>query len=326
MTSRPLIDADGIVRNVIKLDDGVPYTPPDGLTLGPAGGILWGRWNGSNYVLPTAFLGQFMTNASGRIQVSPEIIQGKRTAVFIAAGQSLICNHGITRYIPHNIKVENGNIYDGYLYRMVDPVLGPTGTDGSFLGRLGDKLIDGGLVDRVIIWPIGVTATSSGDWAANGSDFFSVNLPGRLCRGWVHERLRLVVNRIQALGLMPYVCGVLWQQGQADAYFGTDPSLYGPNIRDMIHKTRSYGLRNSVPWFIAQDTMILGTIYPAYRAAQAAVVNLAQNILAGPNIDYIPATIEYRYDGGTHLSDAGNDLCATLWLQAIKSANILSFL
>lgn len=301
------------MRNVCELDDGIEYAPPDGLALRPTGGAIWGRWNGISYSAPVAISAiPFMSSTSGRVLVNPTVAQNELTAVFIVAGQSLVCNHGQSLYIPHNAKVENGNIYDGNLYLMVDPVLGPSGAAGSFMGRLGDKLIDIAIADRVIIWPIGVSGTSSGDWSENPNESPFI--------GGVHERLRLAVNRIQALGLMPYVRAVLYQQGQADAYYGTSPRVYEPNIRDMVRRTRSYGLPAGVPWLIAKDTMINGVTYPAYRAEQAAVVDPTNGILAGPDIDTISGA--GRYDG-THLNDFGNDWCAALWATAISSAGIL---
>jgi hypothetical protein len=47
-----LIDQSGLVVNVVLV--GVGYTPPDGLTIGPAGGEIGWTWDGAQYVPPLA--------------------------------------------------------------------------------------------------------------------------------------------------------------------------------------------------------------------------------------------------------------------------------
>jgi hypothetical protein len=50
---RPLLNADGVVVNVIALTDGAPWTPPAGLALGVPGGEIGDTWDGANYVRPS---------------------------------------------------------------------------------------------------------------------------------------------------------------------------------------------------------------------------------------------------------------------------------
>lgn len=52
MPQRTLIDASGVVVNVIELADGAAFSAPDGLTLGPSGGHIGDRWTGSGYQSP----------------------------------------------------------------------------------------------------------------------------------------------------------------------------------------------------------------------------------------------------------------------------------
>lgn len=47
---KTIIDtAAGEVTNVILLDDGVQWTPSEGQSIGPDGGEIGQRWNGSSY-------------------------------------------------------------------------------------------------------------------------------------------------------------------------------------------------------------------------------------------------------------------------------------
>ena len=56
ISNRPLLDANGLVVNVIVHDDALPAEAqpilPDGHTLGPEGGKIGDTWNGSAYVTP----------------------------------------------------------------------------------------------------------------------------------------------------------------------------------------------------------------------------------------------------------------------------------
>lgn len=48
---RPIIDdATGMVVNVIEIEAGADWSPPDGFTIGAAGGSIGDTWNGSEYV------------------------------------------------------------------------------------------------------------------------------------------------------------------------------------------------------------------------------------------------------------------------------------
>lgn len=48
----PLIDSTGLVINVVHIEDGADWSPPDGHTLGPEGGAIGDRWDGASYIKP----------------------------------------------------------------------------------------------------------------------------------------------------------------------------------------------------------------------------------------------------------------------------------
>ena len=52
MAERRCIIRNGVVENVVLLAEGSDWTPPDGTTLGPAGGEIGWTWNGSTYTNP----------------------------------------------------------------------------------------------------------------------------------------------------------------------------------------------------------------------------------------------------------------------------------
>ena len=76
---------------------------------------------------------------TGRIAAATPSAMG--LGVFVVPGQSLAGNHGVTAYTPANAaNCLNLNIDDGVIYRLQDPMLGATGTAGSYVSRLADKL------------------------------------------------------------------------------------------------------------------------------------------------------------------------------------------
>lgn len=52
MDRLPLLDASGVVVNIIELADGAVWTPPAGLTLGAPGGEIGDTWTGTAYARP----------------------------------------------------------------------------------------------------------------------------------------------------------------------------------------------------------------------------------------------------------------------------------
>jgi hypothetical protein len=78
-----------------------------------------------------------------------------------------------------------------------NPVLGVDGTEGTLLCRLGDKLIDAGKYDRVILIAAGVGGTSIVSWAVGGS---------------VNHRIGVAINRAKSLGFT--ITHVMWMQAR----------------------------------------------------------------------------------------------------------------
>ncbi len=245
------------------------------------------------------------STTAGRTTTSAALTPGERTLIVIGpVGQSLAGNFGVTPYTPTNsTKVQNLHIPNNTLYRCVDPVLGATGTDGSYIGRLGDKLIDDEHFARVVFIPIAIGATS-----------IIAHTPA----GNYNHRIIAAALRAKAFGWLDPNADVevivMWHQGEGDNIDGTSTALYQSRFLEVQGTLIGRGI--DVPWLIAKSTMVANVVDTDIQAAQDALVNSGANRYAGPNVDSLTGSTN-RQAEGTHLKDAGNDNIASLWVSSI---------
>lgn len=241
------------------------------------------------------------SNTAGRTVVSPTLTPGEKTLIVFGIGQSLIGNYGVSLYTPTNAtKVQNLHINNGTLYRLVDPMLSAAGVDGSYLGRLGDKLINAGMYARVIFIPIAIGGLSVWEWGP---------------QSLYNHRLIAAALRAKALGWLepnPDVTVVaMWHQGEQDGLLGTTQAQYQAWFIAVQDTLRARGI--DIPWLIAKSTTVTNVSNAVIRAACDALVDNDENRFAGPDVDTLTGPTK-RQAEGTHLSDLGNDECATLWV------------
>lgn len=215
----------------------------------------------------------------------------------IIAGQSNVCNSFPSVYTPTNTTVYNLNIYDGAVYKLVDPVLGCSTNipAGNFAGRLADKMITAGNVSGLLTVPVGIDGTAIASWQSS-TDLAS--------------RILVAIRRLANRGITPDA--ILWGQGESD--IGTSQSAYTTYLNTLIALTRTEGFTG--PWFIAKQTMFAGVVHAAVQNAQTGIVDHNLGIWAGPDSDSISAA--FRQDG-THFTDAGANLYAGLWQTALRT-------
>lgn len=242
--------------------------------------------------------------ASGRARRDPRITPGQSTGVIASLGQSLICNSCLDS--PANVfqldttaspLVHNLNIIDGGVYRAKDALLGCHGTGRNVITKLGDLLIAAGKYQRVILAPIGFSASHSANWAAGGD---------------LNHRIAVLIARLAAVNLP--LSGVLWQQGSANAAAGTSQAATEADLQSVIATFRNLGI--TCPIFISKESWqssALPSNAPT-RAAQAAVVNPGLGIYAAGDSDTM--TAGQRYDD-LHLNYSGRDALAALHYAAM---------
>lgn len=231
---------------------------------------------------------------------SPRLNAGENTAVIVGAGQSNIANQVVGSgelYTPTNAsKVDNFNINNGGTYAAVDPLLGTDGINGSFLGRLADKLITAGIFARIILVPVGYSATSITRWVPSGD---------------LHANLLVAGRRLASVGLTPTMW--LWQQGESDNG-SMSRNTYATNLSSMIAGVRSAGY--SQPWFLAKSTFNGTTTDANIQAAYGDVIN-GTDIFAGADTDTITSSTYRQTAPSPHFNPTGAGAAADLWKTAI---------
>jgi Carbohydrate esterase, sialic acid-specific acetylesterase len=223
----------------------------------------------------------------------------RRVAVIVIIGQSNAANHGTGKYVARH-QVDNFNLYDGKCYHAQDPLLGASGDGGNFASRLGDKLIDADLFDRVILAPIAMGGTMVEQWAEEGM---------------FNRRIPAVVRRLHDAGLSADF--ILWQQGEGNQGVGDiGGRQYRKNLLEVIRTFRRCGA--AAPFFVSLTTTCGGPHPNAenIRAGQKSVVNPTAAIYQGADTDTIG--LEHRWDT-CHFNEVGLDMVASLWLEVIST-------
>lgn len=242
-------------------------------------------------------------DTSGK-QLSTTTIEGdrSRTAVIIVLGQSNAANHGTGHYVAKH-RVDNFSLYDGCCYHAADPLLGASGDEGNFATRLGDKLIEAGLFDRIILAPIAMGGTTVEQWADEGM---------------FNRRILALIRRLHDAGLSTDF--ILWHQGEGNPGMGdAHGRQYRKNLLEVVNTFRRYGI--DAPFFVALVTRCGDAPHPNavnIRDGQKGAVDPMAGVYLGPDTDTIG--VEHRWDK-CHFDESGLDLAASLWLQCLAESN-----
>ena len=223
-------------------------------------------------------------------------LQSKLVMVALTFGQSNSANSGGT---PRAAGPNVYNFAEGHLYQAQDPLLGATGERGSVWTRLGGKLLETGSYDAVVFITIGVDNTHIARWVPTGD---------------LYPRVVAAIEQARAAGLT--ITHLLWHQGENDNALNTTRAQYRTMFMEMLAGIRGHGI--TAPIYVSR-TSRCGDMPPSeeIRRAQTDVISIADGILPGPDTDRLGP--EFRLPDGCHFSDAGLELFATLWLEALQA-------
>lgn len=240
-------------------------------------------------VASTTFADDF-TNTAGRTVVSPpDLVGGESTGVILIISESLFTNRpAVAAYTPTNAaKVQQINIYNGVLYRAVDPLLGIGGGGGSGGGiaaRFADLLINAGWRQRIILIHCGVGGTKIQDWSPPN---------GAYAHRWAAGILRA-----RQYGFP--ISAVLFGVGINDGIAGTSQVNWQNGFLAMVAGIRGMGC--NAPILLCSECRTgASTISSTILAAQAAMISAPNGVLAGADINSLSGA---NLSDGIHLDNA----------------------
>jgi hypothetical protein len=239
--------------------------------------------------------------------------------VFITAGQSNSTNWGYpTGFVPSLLvssfdpgpDMGMDTAFTGASWQYgIDPQ--PT-LDGSNAGSVWPTMANNlsyALGVPIGLYSCGYTGTLIAEW-----------LPGYVLAPATNTTPEIVlfthlINAIEYLNDRGGVRAILWDQGESDYGFQTNPALYKANLQYLINQSRGV---TGVPikWMVAQAASPLTVSLASRIGIEEAQALVVDNFLtfAGPNTDAIG--LAYRYNssiGPLHFNVAGLELLGGYW-------------
>ncbi len=224
-------------------------------------------------------------------------IDRDKLLVILAVGQSNASNYGSVPFTPGKnvFSFYNGRCFPGH-----DPQPGADGIGGSIWSRLADLMVHKGYARNVMIVAVGAGGSSVSEWVPEAK---------------YYPRLVDAAHSLKEANLTPGM--IIWLQGSRDA--GMAPEVYRNHLRDVIFAFPILGFRlgPAARLFVATHTRCSSAAAPGIQAAQQSMVDHANYIFAGPNMDTLEDDVKHF---GCHYNELGLNLAAKMWLGAIERA------
>ena len=231
--------------------------------------------------------------------------QTDRTAVLLILGQSNAGNYGGQRFASkHGAKIIN--FFDGQCYVAASPLLGSSGTWGEYWTELGNRLIESGKFDTVVIASLAYSGSA-----------YSGNTVEQWARGGALNAVLVdALRKIRADGYA--ITHVVWDQGELDYVLGTSEAAYRERFLSMVDTLRGEGVTAPVYLSIASKCVEPSNGDPRRHSADNPVVRAQLalssgegNIRRGVNTDALLDGLD-RYDD-CHIGGGGAEKAAQAW-------------
>lgn len=221
-----------------------------------------------------------------------------RTMVLRIIGQSNTTNAMGQRY-ESNFGERIINYFNGDCYVAFSPLLGTNVIEGEPWTLLGNKLLEHGKADRVILIPSEVGGTSVQRWAS----------------GDMNDQLGSILLDVQGKWK---ISAVLWHQGEQDFFEGTSKEKYIQNFQTLTRSLRAKGVGAPIYVSIVSKCGIDSTLTPDNQVAEAqrALVMPTEGVYLGVNTDQLLGKTD-RIDD-CHFGQSGQEKFATAWLQILS--------
>ncbi|QIG70423.1 putative acetylesterase protein [Rhizobium phage RHph_N28_2] len=237
-------------------------------------------------------------------------VQTDRTAVLLLLGQSNAANHGGQRH-RSNYGARVVNAFDKRCFIAASPLLGSTDTLGEYWTLLGNKLIESGQNDSVVLAPLAYSGSEVARWATGGD----LNL--------------MLVDTVKQLQDSGYrITSVLWVQGEADLVLGTTTEAYQERFLSMVDTLRQHGVE--APVYISVASRCLEPSNGGFKEhipdnpvvrAQLALSRSGHGIREGVDSDAL-LDGDDRYDD-CHFGGSGGEKASQAWLDLLRGGSHL---
>jgi hypothetical protein len=211
-------------------------------------------------------------------------------------GQSISSNCNEHIYGP----VDNVSQIDksGNIVAAKDPFDWADCSKGSMWMPLGRKIIESGIVQKVVFMPIGVDSSHVQDWQEGGSAF-----------GKLNAAIALIKEKNIKFDF------VFWHQGSSDIGMSRDEYFSRlSSVATYVNANLQVG-----GWIVAQHSRCFGRYDEGIEAAQKMFGDSPSNKrYLGPNNNLLGD--EFRFDS-CHLNQKGQEEMASLWLASIRKAS-----
>jgi hypothetical protein len=194
--------------------------------------------------------------------------------------------------------------YTGTIYRLADPFLGATGSNGGLVAQVAQNLITSAKYTNVLAASVAVGGTLIGQWTPGGQSTTGLGVGAD--GAWLNHRLIVGVRRFFQYGVMPNIVCMI---GDQDHAAGTSQANWEARFAQV--KASLDGIGHTGKWLVLQETFLVGgATSAAIRAAQAAVVDNVR-VFGGVDLDTLDAAT-YRTGDGVHFDATGRSAAATL--------------
>ncbi|MFP5259446.1 MAG: sialate O-acetylesterase [Acidobacteriota bacterium] len=246
-----------------------------------------------------------VTDTAGREAAPCREFLGAHPLVMLVIGQSNVANSALGTFSP---QAHIGNYFEGQCFVAKNPLLGASGERASMVLDFADATVGKGLFDSALIVNLAVQGSSVFSWARHGD---------------LRPLLARTVADLRRQGLAVNL--VLYHQGEADCLVGLGGERYALALANVLADLRRMGV--SAPILVSQVSRhkaldcpdpaaaACSRLCPDIRFAQAAVVDPAKGIFAGPDTD---TAVPERFDG-YHMTDVGRKTFAALLLDTVAA-------
>jgi hypothetical protein len=225
--------------------------------------------------------------------------QTDRTAVFLLIGQSNAANSGGQRFQSTSGRV--AAYFNRHCSLAASPLLGTTGVAGEPWSAIGDRLVESGAFDDVVLIPAAIGGSGLSQWVSGG------------------ELHRLLQQLVQDAKQHYRITHVLWHQGEGDFSLHTSEEAYLSGFQSLAHDLRAWGIAAPIYVSVAtrcQEPEDQWSADNPISRAQRKLGSSGEGFAPGIDTDALLNALD-RHDG-CHMAGSGLAKVIDAWTEILR--------